>query len=74
MSVRRVIALAGVGLLAAVLPAATAQAAQAAQAAATATATVSVLHAVPGPTVDVYVNGKALLTNFTPGSWKRNRK
>lgn len=31
-------------------------------------ATVSVLHAVPGATVDVYVNGKALLTNFTPGT------
>lgn len=31
-------------------------------------ATVSVLHAVPGATVDVYANGKALLTNFKPGT------
>lgn len=31
-------------------------------------ATVSILHAVPGATVDVYANGKALLTNFTPGT------
>ena len=31
-------------------------------------ATVSVLHGVPGATVDVYANGKALLTNFTPGT------
>jgi hypothetical protein len=32
------------------------------------TATVSVLHAVPGVTVDVYANGQKLLTNFTPGT------
>jgi hypothetical protein len=32
------------------------------------TATVSVLHAIPGQTVDVYANGKALLTNFKPGT------
>ncbi len=32
------------------------------------TADVSVLHAVPGLTVDVYANGKALLTNFKPGT------
>lgn len=31
-------------------------------------ASVSVLHAVPGATVDVYVNGKVLLTDFTPGT------
>jgi len=31
-------------------------------------ATVSVLHGVPGATVDVYANGKALLTNFKPGT------
>ena len=31
-------------------------------------ATVSILHAVPGATVDVYANGKALLTNFKPGT------
>jgi hypothetical protein len=65
MSVRRVTVLAAVGLLAAGLPAAVAASAQAKP---TATATVSVLHAVPGPTVDVYANGKALLTNFKPGT------
>lgn len=31
-------------------------------------ATVSVLHAVPGATVDVYANGKELLKNFKPGT------
>lgn len=31
-------------------------------------ATVSILHAVPGATVDVYANGKALLTSFKPGT------
>lgn len=31
-------------------------------------ATVYVLHGVPGATVDVYVNGDAALTNFTPGT------
>ena len=31
-------------------------------------ATVSVLHGVPGATVDVYANGDALLTDFTPGT------
>jgi hypothetical protein len=31
-------------------------------------AQVSVLHAVPGATVDVYVNGKRLLKNFKPGT------
>ena len=42
------------------LPATTASAAD--------TATVSILHAVPGATVDVYANGKALLTDFKPGT------
>lgn len=32
------------------------------------TAMVSILHAVPGATVDVYANGKALLTDFKPGT------
>ena len=32
------------------------------------TATVSVLHGVPGATVDVYANGKSLLKNFKPGT------
>ncbi|HEY5249899.1 MAG TPA: DUF4397 domain-containing protein [Dermatophilaceae bacterium] len=31
-------------------------------------ATVSVLHGVPGATVDVYANGKPLLTDFKPGT------
>ncbi|MEO7060798.1 MAG: DUF4397 domain-containing protein [Lapillicoccus sp.] len=31
-------------------------------------ASVSILHAVPGATVDVYANGKALLTDFKPGT------
>jgi hypothetical protein len=32
------------------------------------TATVSVLHAIPGATVDVYANGKLLLSKFKPGT------
>lgn len=32
------------------------------------TATVSILHGVPGATVDVYANGGPLLTNFKPGT------
>lgn len=32
------------------------------------TATVSVLHAIPGATVDVYANGESLLKNFKPGT------
>jgi hypothetical protein len=39
-----------------------------APASAAGTATVSVLHAVPGVTVDVYANGQKLLSDFTPGS------
>jgi Domain of unknown function (DUF4397) len=31
-------------------------------------ATVSILHGVPGATVDIYANGKALLTDFKPGT------
>ncbi len=31
-------------------------------------ATVSILHGVPGATVDVYANGDPLLTDFTPGT------
>lgn len=31
-------------------------------------ATVSILHGVPGATVDVYANGDALLTDFKPGT------
>ncbi|ONI74322.1 hypothetical protein BWI15_13445 [Kribbella sp. ALI-6-A] len=65
MSVRRITALTATGLLAATLPVA---AASTAQAKPTANATVSVLHAVPGATVDVYANGKALLTDFKPGT------
>jgi hypothetical protein len=40
----------------------------AAPASAAGTATVSVLHAVPGVTVDVYANGKELIPGFTPGT------
>ncbi|MEU4605480.1 DUF4397 domain-containing protein [Kribbella sp. NPDC023972] len=65
MSVRRFTALLATGLLAAGAPATVVASAQAEP---VATATVSVLHAVPGPTVDVYANGKALLTNFKPGT------
>ncbi|MFF7250280.1 DUF4397 domain-containing protein [Embleya sp. NPDC008237] len=32
------------------------------------TATVSVLHGIPGPTVDVYANGRQLLPDFKPGT------
>ncbi len=32
------------------------------------TSTVSILHGVPGATVDVYANGDALLTGFEPGT------
>ncbi len=31
-------------------------------------ATISVLHGIPGATVDVYANGSELLKNFTPGT------
>src|SRR3954469_25015748 len=62
MAVRRMAALVVAGLLA------VAGAAGSAQAKETADAHVSVLHADPGATVDVYVNGKALLTNFKPGT------
>ncbi|WP_112237856.1 DUF4397 domain-containing protein [Kribbella monticola] len=65
MSFRRITALTAAGLLLAGLPVGVAATAQAAP---TADATVSVLHAVPGATVDVYANGKALLTNFKPGT------
>ncbi len=40
----------------------------AAPAAHAADSAVSILHGVPGATVDVYANGKALLTNFKPGT------
>ena len=54
--------------IAAVASLALAPAAFAAAPAHAADATVSILHAVPGATVDVYANGKALLTNFKPGT------
>ncbi|WP_141579165.1 DUF4397 domain-containing protein [Actinomadura sp. WMMA1423] len=46
----------------------TAQDARTSPAAAQATATVRVLHGVPGLTVDVFANGKEILSDFTPGS------
>ena len=61
--VRRFLALlsaALLGLIGVALGAAPAQAASDAH--------VSVLHAVPGATVDVYVNGDRLLKNFKPGT------
>ncbi|GAA2491030.1 DUF4397 domain-containing protein [Terrabacter carboxydivorans] len=54
--------------LAAVTALALAPAAFATAPAHAADAKVSILHAVPGATVDVYANGKALLTNFKPGT------
>lgn len=36
--------------------------------AASGTATVTVVHGVPGATVDVYANGEELLTDFEPGT------
>lgn len=39
-----------------------------ASASSTGNATVSVLHAVPGLTVDVYANGEELIPDFTPGT------
>ncbi len=50
----------GLGLVAVGLDATTARAATPAH--------VSILHAVPGATVDVYVNGERLLQNFEPGT------
>ncbi|MEU8222019.1 DUF4397 domain-containing protein [Kribbella sp. NPDC048915] len=62
MAVRKAVAVVSAGLLLAGGPVAAAQAAPAAS------ATVSVLHGVPGATVDVYANGQKLLTNFKPGT------
>jgi Domain of unknown function (DUF4397) len=58
----RILSLGGAALLAASLwgIGGTAQAADNAQ--------VSILHGVPGATVDVYANGKSLLKNFKPGT------
>jgi hypothetical protein len=42
--------------------------ATAASAAAADTSQVSILHGVPGLTVDVYANGEAILTDFAPGT------
>ncbi|TCM37878.1 DUF4397 domain-containing protein [Kribbella sp. VKM Ac-2568] len=61
-------AVAGVIALAAATAAVPAEASGEAASRSTANATVSVLHAVPGATVDVYADGKALLTNFKPGT------
>ena len=58
---RRLVALAGAAGLAVALTPLTAEAAPG-------DATVSVLHAVPGLTVDVYANGEELIPNFEPGT------
>src|SRR5690242_13304680 len=60
---RRLLSLLSAGALALALGAAGIPAANGAS-----NATVSILHGVPGATVDVYANGKALLTNFKPGT------
>ncbi|GAA3834939.1 DUF4397 domain-containing protein [Streptomyces phyllanthi] len=63
---RAALALGAAGLLGlTVLPATSAGAAQNA---AQENATVTVFHGIPGTTVDVYANGKRLLSGFTPGS------
>jgi hypothetical protein len=62
MGVRKGVAVVAAGLLMAGVPVVGTQAAPAAN------ATVSVLHGVPGATVDVYANGEKLLTNFKPGT------
>jgi hypothetical protein len=61
-------AVAGVIALAAATAAVPAEAGGRAPARTTADATVSILHAVPGATVDVYAGGKELLKNFKPGT------
>jgi len=61
--VRKLSAAALVGLVPLVLTAGPAAAASSSP-----SATVSVLHAVPGLTVDVYANGEVLIPGFTPGT------
>jgi hypothetical protein len=65
---RRTAAVAAAGLMAAAAVAVPAEATDERASRTTADATVSVLHGVPGATVDVYAGGKALLTNFEPGT------
>lgn len=63
--------LAATALAASTAPAAfatTAQGTRGPHAAAQTTATVRVLHGVPGLTVDVFANGEEVLSDFTPGS------
>ena len=62
-NVRRLLVAFGATLLAAISMVGLPPSAQAAD-----DARVSILHAVPGATVDVYVNGKQLLKNFKPGT------
>ena len=64
MSRRRNLAAAALAGAVAVLTVGVAAPAQAADG----DATVSVLHGVPGATVDVYANGDKLLTDFKPGT------
>ena len=66
---RSTAALVAAPLIALSVPVAALATAGTASAAATSdTATVSILHAVPGLTVDVYANGKELVPGFTPGT------
>ncbi|MFE9648279.1 DUF4397 domain-containing protein [Streptomyces sp. NPDC006365] len=63
---RAAFALGAAGLLG--LTAVPATSAGAAQNAAQNNATVTIFHGIPGATVDIYANGKKLLSDFTPGS------
>jgi hypothetical protein len=63
---RRAAALAGAALTAGLVAVPLAAPASAATASAAGSGTVTVIHGVPGLTVDVYVNGKATLTSFAP--------
>ncbi|GGK89175.1 DUF4397 domain-containing protein [Streptomyces flaveus] len=63
---RAAFALGAAGLLG--LTAVPATSAGAAHNAAQNNATVTIFHGIPGATVDIYANGKKLLSDFTPGS------
>ncbi|MBB2902757.1 hypothetical protein FHR75_003593 [Kineococcus radiotolerans] len=65
---RSTAALVAAPMIALAVPVAVVATAGTAAAATTGTATVSILHAVPGLTVDVYANGQALVPGFTPGT------
>jgi hypothetical protein len=68
MTSRTALTTLGLGTVAALAVAGTAPALAQATAADSDKATVSVLHAVPGLTVDVYANGQELVPDFKPGA------